>query len=190
MSEPATPTGATRAGTRLGLVLAVLGVVWLAAKLWAAYRQIRDGAGDSVVLASAALALPAVLQSTVLAGMGCGYAARQGMAGRAAGGDRAPLARWLAAPVGGLLVGAAAMAAIISVYGDVTSTVRIGATVAVAGLLGGVLAALPRTGAVTAAGLLAALGGFVLDTVLNSDTVLGGMMSAFGGRASATPDRI
>lgn len=204
MTEPTTGTPRTappdedsaagrsrpRPGVRAGLLLALFTVAWLAARLWATYRQVRDGDGADVALASGALALPAIVQSTVLAGLGCGYAGRAWLHS----GDRRPdaglFSRWLVAPFAGLVVGGLTLAATIAVYGGVTPTFPVGLTAAAAGLLGGAFAAVPRPAVVAAAGAAAAFGAFVLDTVLNSGGVLDNMMAAFGGRATATPEDI
>ncbi len=201
MTEPTTGTPRTaptatdsaperphpRPGVRAGLLLALLTVAWLAARLWATYRQLRDGDGTDVALASGALALPAIVQTAMLAGLGCGYAARTALHA----GDRHPdaglFSRWLVAPVAGLLIGALALAATITAYGDVTSTLPIGLTAIAAGLLGGVFAAVPRPAAIAAAGVVAGFGAFLLETILNSGGVANNMMAAFGGKPSATP---
>src|SRR5258708_31908872 len=59
-------------GAWLPWAVAGLGIVWLVAKLWSAYEQIHANAGDSVAVATAALAIPPVVQATTLGGLGRG----------------------------------------------------------------------------------------------------------------------
>ena len=66
------PKPARAGGAWLPWTVAGLGIVWLIAKLWSAYEQIHANAGDSVAVATAALAIPAVVQATALGGLGGG----------------------------------------------------------------------------------------------------------------------
>jgi hypothetical protein len=171
--------------------VAALGVVWLIAKLWAAYQQIHSNAGDTVAVATAALAIPAVVQATALAGLGGGLAVRLGTDVWRVRRASAPAPTWLScltAGTGGLVVGLAATGAILGEYGDVPSIGGVAAAVALAGLIAGALGGLGRRPAVAAASLAAALGSFVVDTILNSGAVLGHMMAALGAGTSAIRD--
>src|SRR5690242_21673968 len=102
-------SAAERAARRAGLAVAALGLLWLVAKFWAAYQQIHQNAGDTVAVATATLAVPAVVQATAVAGLGGGIALRL----------LTPIRRYVAAAFGGLVVGAAATGAILATYGSV-----------------------------------------------------------------------
>lgn len=179
MTEPETSAAETEVGVRssdervarrAGLAVVALGLLWLVAKLWAAYQQIHQDAGDTVAVATATLAVPAVVQAAAVAGLAGGIGLRL----------LTPIRRYVAAPLGGLVVGLAALGAILATYGSVPSIGGVAAAVALAGLLGGAAAGIGRHTVVATAGLAAALGAFVVDTILNSGTVLGHMMSWFG----------
>ena len=86
------------------------------------------------------------------------------------------------------MIGLAAMGAILGAYGDVPSIGGVAVAVALTGLIAGAVAGLGRRPAVVAAALAAALGSFVVDTILNSGTVLGHMMAAFGAGSDAITD--
>jgi hypothetical protein len=171
--------------------VAGLGIVWLVAKLWSAYEQIHANAGDSVAVATAALAIPAVVQATALGGRGGGLAVRMATEAWRVRRTGAPPIAWLrclAAAAGGLVIGLAAMGAILGAYGDVPSIGGVAVAVALTGLIAGALAGLGRRPAVVAAALAGALGSFVVDTILNSGTVLGHMMAALGAGSDAITD--
>lgn len=171
--------------------VAALGIIWLIAKLWSAYQQIHANAGDTVAVATAALAVPAVVQATALGGLGGGLAARMTMDAWRVRRTQAPAIGWLrfvAAGVGGLIIGLAAMGAILGAYGDVPSIAGVAIAVALTGLIVGAIAGLGRRPAVVAGSLAAALGSFVVDTILNSGTVLGHMMAALGAGSAAITD--
>jgi hypothetical protein len=181
---------AAAGGAALGWTVAVAGIVWLIVKLWAADQQIHSNAGDTVAIATAALAIPGVMQATALGGLGGALAVRLGLERRAQPPGRC-VSRWttlLVAAAGGLVVGLAAMGAILGAYGDVPSVGGVAAAVAISGLLAGVCAGLGRRVAVVAAALAAALVSFVVDTVLNSGTVLGHMMAGLGAGPGAITD--
>lgn len=178
-------------GAWLPWTVAGLGIVWLVAKLWSAYEQIHANAGDSVAVATAALAIPAVVQATALGGLGGGLAVRMTVEAWRVRRTGAPPVTWLrclAAAAGGLVIGLAAMGAILGAYGDVPSIAGVAVAVAVTGLIAGAVAGLGRRPAVVAASLAAALGSFVVDTILNSGTVLGHMMAALGAGSDAITD--
>ena len=171
--------------------VAALGVIWLIAKLWSAYQQIHANAGDSVAVATAALAIPAVVQATAMGGLGGGLAARMTMDAWRVRKTAAPAAgwsRWLAAGAGGLVIGLAAMGSILAAYSDVPSIGGVAIAVALTGLIAGALAGLGQRPTVVAASLAAALGSCVVDTILNSGTVLGHMMAALGAGSAAITD--
>jgi hypothetical protein len=186
------PTKPARAGRAwLPWTIAALGIVWLIAKLWSAYEQINANAGDTVAVATAALAIPAVVQATALGGLGGGLAVRMATdAWRVRRTGAAPV-RWqrcLVAAAGGLVIGLAAMGAILGAYGDVPSIGGVAVAVALTGLIAGAVAGLGRRPVVITAALAAALGSFVVDTILNSGTVLGHMMAALGAGSDAITD--
>ena len=178
-------------GAWLPWTVAGLGIVWLVAKLWSANEQIHANAGDSVAVATAALAIPAVVQATALGGLGGGLAVRliiEAWRVRRTGAPPVTWLRCLSAAAGGLVIGLAAMGAILGAYGDVPSIAGVAVAVAVTGLIAGAVAGLGRRPAVVAASLAAALGSFVVDTILNSGTVLGHMMAALGAGSDAITD--
>jgi hypothetical protein len=181
---------APSAGAWLPWAVVAIGIVWLAAKLWAAHEQISGNAGGTVAIATAALAVPSVVQATALGGLAGGLAARlvtDHLWVRATSASR----RWprlVAAGVGGLIIGLAAMGAILGVYGDVPSIGGVAATVAITGFIIGAFAGLGRRPVVAAAALAAAIASFVVDTILNSGTVLGHMMAALGAGSKAITD--
>ncbi len=183
---------ASRAGGAwLPWTVAALGIVWLVAKLWSAYEQIHANAGDTVAVATAALAIPAVVQATALGGLGGGLAVRMATDAwrvRRTGTTPVTWLRYVASAAGGLVIGLAAMGAILGAYGDVPSIGGVAIAVALTGLIAGAVAGLGRRPAVVAASLAAALGSFVVDTILNSGTVLGHMMAALGAGSDAITD--
>jgi hypothetical protein len=171
--------------------VAGLGLIWLIVKLWAAHQQIHDNAGDTVAIATAALAIPSVVQATALGGLGGGLAARLGTdlwrVRRSAG----PAQRWLryaVAATGGLIVGLGVMGTVLGAYGNVPSIAGVAVTVVITGTVAGALVGIGKRLLVPEAALAAALASFVADTILNSGTVLGHMMAALGAGRSAITD--
>lgn len=154
------------AGTRpaSALVLLALGLIWLAAYLWAAHASI-DGAGSDPVVAviDAALALPGVIAATMLAGTAAGVALLTLLTARRAVGG------WPAAgfAIGaGVLIGALAGGLILLGYGHRSSIVVLAWTVLAAGAVGGLLGSL-RPRVVVASGLSATIVAFFLGFALN-----------------------
>ena len=152
MDQPG--TGSTeRTGRLTGVVvIATIGVLWLAGTLWASYAAISAADGADLVVVQASVALPRVLSATVFAGAVLALVAvalltraRPGTA------DRWP-ARLGTAAGTGLLVGMVTALLVVLAY-DGSSTIRgLAAPVVAAGLLGGAVAAV-RPGTVVAAGL-------------------------------------
>lgn len=152
--EPAQP--------RTGLLL-VLGVAWLAAILWVAHAAIM--ADTVLALTTAAIALPKVIATSLVAGAIAGLATVTTLATRRPG-----LIDGLPARVGfalgaGLLTGGLGSVGILLTFGTQRSVATLAAAVAVAGALGGALGAV-RPAVMAAAGLTAALGVLVIGFVL------------------------
>lgn len=171
--------------------VAGLAIVWFVVKLWAAYQQIHGNAGDTVAIATAALAVPSVIQATALGGLGGGLALRMATDAWRVRHTGALASRRLAFGVsvaGGVIIGMAAVGAILGTFGNVPSISGVAAAVAIAGLVAGVCAGFGQRSVLAAATACAALASFVLDTILNSGTVLGHMMAALGAGSNAIRD--
>lgn len=178
-SDPATTTGPRPRGVGDGLrgpaTLALLSLAWLAAVLWLARGTVAAGSG-SLAVSAAALVLPSVVTASLVGGAAAGllgvtlWRGRPSAAGQATGaGRRVPAGRWMRAGLGvgaGLVAGLLAGGLILAAYGTGNSILVVAGTVTLAGLLGGLAAALaPR--APVAAGLAATLSavaaGFLLE---------------------------
>lgn len=179
MTEPTVGTTArtlenpTADPTRASWLIPVGSFLWLAAKLWSSHRQIHTSGGGSIAVATAALALPGVVQATMVAGLGAGLLAMSLVRGGFA-------TRRIAAPVGGLLVGLVALGLVLGAYGHLTSMLSVAVSIAVAGLIGGVVVTIRPAPGVLGAGLAAALGAFLVATVLNSHAILSRLLTMFG----------
>jgi iron complex transport system permease protein len=136
-------------------ILSVLGVLWLAATMWSAGASIAGRAADpAVVISMAALQLPVVIASTVLAGAATGLLATGRLARR--------LAVGLAA---GAACGLLSAAVIMFGLGANWAVGVLAITVGVAGIVGGATAALPVRP--RAAGIAATLSAFVAGALIN-----------------------
>ncbi len=167
--QPSRPVGAG--------ILLVLGLVWLAATMWAAHAAIAGNAVDAaIVISSAALALPGIIAASLLAGATAGLAAagRRTATGLAAtglaaaghrAGRRAVARRALVGLAAGAGCGVIAAGVILFAYGANSSVALLAITVGVAGLLGGAAAVLPPP--VLAAAIAATLGVFLIGVILN-----------------------
>ena len=142
-------------------ILLVLGLLWLAATMWAAHAAIAGNAVDAaIVISSAALALPGIIAASLLAGAAAGLAAAVRRATHRAVGRRA-----LVGLAAGASCGVTAAGVILFAYGANSSVALLAITVGVAGLLGGAAAVLPPP--VLAAAIAATLGVFVIGVTLN-----------------------
>ena len=176
MSEPTTDGRPTK----IVWLLPLAGVLWLAFELWAARGQIKTSDGGTVTLATAAYALPGVVEATLVAGIGLALTAVSVL--------RSPATwlRWVAAGLGGAIAGGVAAGLVGAAYPHLPSISSIAAMLVVTGLLGGILTALPRIGWTVPAGLAAMLAALVVSTILNSNRVLSRMLDWFG--AGTTPE--
>jgi hypothetical protein len=140
--------------------LLTLGALWLAATMWSAHAEMAGNMADAtVVLSSAALALPGTIAASLLAGAAAGLAAA-GRFGTDSTGRR--VAVGLAA---GAVCGVLAAGAILLFYGGGASIAVLAITIGLAGLIGGATAAIPLP--TLAAGIAATLGVFVTGVVLS-----------------------
>lgn len=162
----------------IGWILPLLTVAWLVTKAWAAHEQIRTSGGGTIALATAAAALPGILQAVIVAGIGVGL----GVIGlwTSAGARR----RWVAGIGGGLLIGVASAATIMVAYPKLPSVAGIAVAVAAGGVIGGLIAAAFPDPAIPGAAASATLASFVAITILNSNAVLSRMLRAYGGKGS------
>jgi hypothetical protein len=147
---------AVAAGVQLGL-----GLLWLAATMWAAHASILANADDAAVaLSSAAGALPGVIAAALFAGACAGFAAVR-FVPFAVVGWRPRLLTGLGA---GAVIGAIAAGLILWGYGTNDAVAALAVTVGIAGLLGGAAAVLPDR--VLAAGLAATTAVFLAGLAL------------------------
>lgn len=168
---------------RTGLLLA-LGVAWLVAVLLVAHASIT--VNPELALVTAAIALPAVIATSLLAGAVSGLTAVGALAARRPELMARPAARAGTAVLAGLLTAGLGGVAIMIGYGTHSSVAMLAAALCIAGGVGGALGAV-RPAAVGAAGLAAALTVLVIGFVLRlfKDPLL----TVFGAGESA-PSRL
>jgi hypothetical protein len=143
--------------------LLTLAVLWLAAMMWSAYKELTGAPEASVILSSAALSLPAIVVACLLAGAGAGLAA----AGRFGGGSLGGGSRARRAGVGaaaGAVCGLLAAGLVLLTYGAGWSIGALAITIGLAGVVGGAAAAMPP--AALAAGVSATLGLFATGVLV------------------------
>ena len=150
--------------------LALLALVWLLAMLTAARLTIGDAPdAGALSVTLAALELPRVVAASLVAGLAVALAMLDLLAARAAaapGGradaalGKAPL-RTAAAAGTGLVLGAGVAAPVATGYAGLPHILVLAGAVALAALLGGMVAALPER-AMVAAGVAGALGAFAV----------------------------
>jgi hypothetical protein len=147
-AAPAERAGPRGRGAR---VLALLALAWLAATLYSAHATIAGSADAVLAMTHAALALPSVMAASLLAGGAAGLVTGE-LLGRRFGAvaTRWP-ARYGAALAGGLAVGLAGGALVLSGYGTTDAILVLTAALAGASVLGAAVAALRPRPAVTAA---------------------------------------
>jgi hypothetical protein len=141
--------------------LLTLGLLWLGATMWSAHAELAGNIADAtVVLSSAALALPGTVTASLLAGAAAGLTAASRFAGTG------PAARRLAVGLAaGTASGGLAAGAIVLAYGGGWAVAAVAITIGVAGMLGGTTAVLPPPA--LAAGIAGTLGVFVTGVVLS-----------------------
>jgi hypothetical protein len=164
---------------RTGLLL-VLGLAWLAAILWVAHASIM--ADTRLALSTAAIALPTVIATSVVAGAIAGFATVTMLAARGVGIVARVLPRIGLSLGAGLVTSGLGSLAILLTFGAQTSVATIAIAVAVAGVLGGALGAL-RPAEVAAAGFTAALAVLVVGFVVR--LFKDPLMDLYGGGAGA-----
>jgi hypothetical protein len=158
-------------------LLPLLSVVWLLVKLWASHGQISGSGGGAVALATAANALPGVVQAVIVAGAGVALLTESlGLR---------TLAGWLARLGAGLVVGGVAAGLVDAAYPHLPSITAIATTLVIGGVIGAALVGIPRIAPGIAAGVAAMLAALVATTYLNSKTVLSHMLTWFGAGTTA-----
>ncbi|HEY2674416.1 MAG TPA: hypothetical protein VGJ07_29115, partial [Rugosimonospora sp.] len=174
-------------GQRSTVVLFALGLIWLAAYLWAAHASI-VGAGEDELIAvfDAALALPGVVAATMLAGATAGVTALGWLRPRLS--TPGGWAATVIALVCGLVIGGLAAGMILLGYGHRSSIMVLAWAVLAAGAIGGILGSV-RPREMTSAGLAATIVAFLIGFLLNykQDTLLNlfGAGSSVQSRADA-----
>lgn len=168
-----------RSYPRTGLMLA-LAVAWLATILWVAHASIM--ADTRLALTTAAIALPTVIATSVVAGAIAGFATVTMLAARGAGIVARALPRVGIALGAGLVTSGLGSLAILLTFGAQTSVATLATAVAVAGALGGAIGAL-RPAEVTAAGFTAALAVLVVGFAVR--LFHGPLMTLYGGGPGA-----
>jgi hypothetical protein len=161
-------------------VLLVFGFAWLATRLWSAHANIQDATGGLGRLIVAAYQLPDVIAASTLAGAACGVAVVSWRGTRRPDGKR--LTRWLTGALAGLAAGLLVGAVVILGYGTRSADLILALSALVACTLGGTLAAFPPV-KITAAGVAATLGAFVVGVILN--VFSGRIVDLFGPGATA-----
>jgi hypothetical protein len=171
---PVAPMGADGSGRGWGVfTLAALAVAWLAATLWSVHATL-GGSHAVQALNQAALALPVVVTSSLVAGVAVGSVAARPL------GRRVP--RIVAGLGGGLLTGLVVAALILIGYGTTSALVVLAAGVGTASLLGGAISA-ARPPAVVEAAVAGVLAWFVVG--LLQGAFYSPLLTVFGAGNSA-----
>ena len=155
--------GATTAPSR-GVLLAAVGVVWMAAMLWSARATITGRANAEMEVTSTAYAMPGAIAASLVAGAAVALTVLAFLTR----GDRTPgvTVRFIIATGSGLAVGLLGALSIITINTEGWLYAVVGGTVAAAATLGGALAGF-RYRRVTAAVCWGAVTVFVVGFVLN-----------------------
>jgi hypothetical protein len=162
---------------KISWLLPTLTVIWLLAKLWASHGQIAGSGGGLVALATAAGALPGVVQAGIVAGAGVALLTDSLRLGRMAG--------WLARLGAGLVIGGVGAALVVITYPHLPAIAALGTTLVIGSLLGAALVGIPRIATGVAAGVAAMLAALAVTTFLNSQNVLSHMLTWFGAGTTA-----
>ena len=165
--------------SRLGWLVPAFAMVWLPIMLWASYGSIHSSGGGSIAVATAAQALPGVIQATFAAAVGGGLLAGGVLASRRRARPSGRI-RWIVCIAAGLLVGLFAAATILAVYGHGGGFASVEITLIVIALLGGALGGLVRLRTTIMAGLAGTLAALVLYRVLVAKNVLTHTIKWFG----------
>ena len=147
-----------------GIVLALAGVLWMAAMLWSARATITGRVDAAMEVTSTAYALPGAISASLVAGAAVALAvlAAAGRGGRTFGATL----RFAIATGAGLVLGLLGAVSIITINTDGWVYAVVGGTVAAAATIGGALAGF-RAPRVVAAVCWAAIAVFVVGFVLN-----------------------
>ena len=174
--------GAEQAPSR-GLLLAAVGLVWLAAMLWSARATITSGGNAEMEVTSTAYALPGAISASLVAGA----AAALSVLAFLTRGGRTPgvTVRFIIATGTGLAVGLLGALSIITINTEGWLYAVVGGTVAAAATIGGALAAF-RYRRVIAAICWGAVTVFVVGFVLN---VVQDMLLPFLGSGETAASR-
>jgi hypothetical protein len=166
---------------KIGWLLPVLSLIWLGIALWAAHGQIHsNSSGGSVALATAAEALPGVVQATLVAGTGLALLIAAWLLRTAPS-----WLRWIGGAVAGAIAGGVAAAATMIAYPHLPSITSTAVTLVITGALGGVLTAIPRIQPAVRGGLAAALGALAVITIINANAVLSRLLNLYGFSATS-----
>jgi hypothetical protein len=152
-------------------VIAALSLLWFAATLWVAHDAIISALTPSLAIVNAALALPLVISSGLLAGAAAGVAATARIRRR----------RALAGAAVGFAVGAVAGGLVLVGYGTAAALVSLAVAIALASAAGGAFAGVRAPAALTA-GLAGALVWFGVGLVEGVFT--GSLQRLFGSGRS------
>jgi hypothetical protein len=169
------PGGDNRARERrFGWVVPVLALIWLPIMLWASYGSIHTSGGGSIAVATAAEALPGVVQATFAGALGAAILATSAVRGRSS------VVRWITSLAGGLVIGLVAAAVILSVYGHAAGLLSVEVAIAVVGVIGGAFAGPLAIRNSVAAGLAGLLTALVAYRILVAHNVLTHTIKWFG----------
>jgi iron complex transport system permease protein len=159
----ATPATATARRPAAGIVLALVGLLWMAAMLWSARATITGRTDVEMEVTSTAYALPGVTSASLVAGAAVALAVLALVGrGRAFGAG----IRFAVGTGTGLALGLLGALTIITINTDGWVYAVVGGTVAAAATIGGALGGL-RTPRVVAAICWAAVAVFLVGFVLN-----------------------
>jgi hypothetical protein len=156
------------------LLTAGLAVVWLAATLWSAHATITATAGNgAVALSAAALALPGVIISGLVAAAAVGLCTADALSRRIG----SPARRVAVGAAAGLVVGLVCAGLVIAGYGTTAALLVLAGAVATTGVVGGAVGGL-RPAAVVGAALAGALTWFLIG--LFESAYLNRLLDLFG----------
>jgi iron complex transport system permease protein len=141
-------------------LLALVGLVWMAAMLWSARATITGRADAEMEVTSTAYALPGAISAALVAGMAVALLALPLVSRRSA------TWRFLVATGAGLAIGVLGALTIVTINTEGWLYAVVGGTVAAAATIGGALAGFRQPRVLTAVGW-AAIGVFLVGFVLN-----------------------
>jgi hypothetical protein len=159
---------------RFWWVVPVLALIWLPFMLWASYGSIHTSEGGSIAVATAAEALPGVVQATFAAALGAALLATSAVRGRGSA------VRWITALAGGLVIGVVAALVIFTVYGHAAGLASVEIAVGVVGVVAGAFAGPKAIRAGVASGLAGLLTSLIVYRILVAHNVLTRTIKWFG----------